>query len=92
MVDPFEVVGTTTVLFSVFTNTRVCATPLKSKIRISESAPSTALVVVIVIVSVAAELLVTLCSLCVIGTVAAFAVAVIAFTVQITCFSVCVAV
>ena len=78
VVEPFEVAGTDTVLFSVFTQVNVCAAAEKSKILTNVNCPSVADVVVIVIVRVAAELFVTVFTLEVIGTVAAFAVAVIA--------------
>lgn len=78
MVEPFDVVGAETVLFSVLTHVIVCATAEKSRIRTIEICPSEALVVVMVIVSVAAELFVTVFSREVIGTVAALPEAVIA--------------
>lgn len=81
VVEPLEVVGAVTLLFSVFTQVIVCATALKSRMRTMIIMPSTALVVVMVIVSVAAELLVTVLNLEVIGTVAAFPEAVMALLV-----------
>lgn len=81
VVEPFEAEGTLVVLFSVFTHVSVWETAEKSKTLTSISIPSTALVVVIVMVKVAAELFVTVLILEVIGTVAAFAVAVMALFV-----------
>lgn len=81
MVDPFEVVGTMTVLFSVFTQAIVWATALKSRIHTIETWRLIADVVVMVIVKVAAELLVTVLIFEVIGTVAALVEAVIALLV-----------
>jgi hypothetical protein len=90
VVDPFDVTGAVTVLFSVFTHVIVCATALKSRIRTITIIPSTALVVVIVIVRVAAELFVTVLIREVIGTVAAFPDAVIALLVVTICENVCI--
>lgn len=59
VVEPFDVVGADTVLFSVFTHVIVCATAEKSRIRIKCICPSVAPAVVSVIVRVAAELFVT---------------------------------
>ncbi len=84
VVLPLEVAGTVASPFSVFTHVSVCATAEKSRTLTWTSIPSTAEVVVSVIVSVAAELLVTVEIREVIGTVAAFPVAVIALFV-ITC-------
>lgn len=85
VVEPFEVVGALTVEFSVLTQVIVSVTPLKSKIRTIEVCPSTAPVVVIVIVRVAAELFVTVFTFEVTGTVAALLVAVMALLVEIIC-------
>lgn len=74
VVDPFDVVGTLTVLFSVLTHVIVSATPLKSRMRTIVIWPSTALEVAIVIVIVAAELLLNVLSRDVTGTVPAFVV------------------
>lgn len=82
VVEPLEVVGAVTVLFSVFTQVMVWAAAEESRMRTTDIWPSVAEVVVIVMVRVAAELLVTVFSLCVIGTVAAFPDAVMALFVQ----------
>lgn len=84
VVLPLEVAGTVASQFSVFTQVSVCATAEKSRTLTCISIPSTADAVVSVIVSVAAELFVTVEIREVIGTVAAFAVAVIELFV-ITC-------
>lgn len=81
VVEPLVVVGTETFEFSVLTQEIVCAEAEASSTRIMSICPSTALVVVIVIVKVAAELFVTVEILRVIGTVAAFPEAVIALLV-----------
>lgn len=57
--DPLEVVGALTSLFSVFTQVIVCATAEKSSIFTHTICPATADAVAIVIVRAAAELLVT---------------------------------
>lgn len=88
VVDPFEVVGTDTVLFSVLTQVIVWATAEKSSTRTITNWPSTALAVVIVIVNVAAELFVTVVNLDVTGTVAALLEAVTALFERITLFKV----
>ena len=85
VVEPFDVVGTETLLFSVLAHTRVWETALKSKMRTMTICPSTALAVVIVSVNVAAELFVTVVIRYVIGTVAALAVAVKALLVLMIC-------
>lgn len=89
VVEPFEVVGAAIELFSVFTQTIVCATPEKSKILTVDICPSTALAVVRVIVNVAAELFVTVVSEAVTATVAALPAAVTAVFVVITEAKVC---
>lgn len=78
VVDPLEVVGAATILSSVFTHVIVCATADASRIHTTETCLFTADVVVIVMVRVAAELLVTVFTLEVTGTVAAFPDAVMA--------------
>jgi len=85
VVLPFEEVGTDIVLFSVFTQAIVCTTAEKSSTHTSTICLLTAPDVVSVIVRVDAELFVTVFVLKVTGTVAAFAVAVIALFVHITC-------
>lgn len=92
VVDPFEVVGAVTVLFSVLIQVIVWAAADESSILTIESCPSTADVVVMVIVRVAAELLVTVFNRDVIGTVAAFPDAVMALFVYTICLWVFVAV
>lgn len=82
VVEPFVVAGGVTVEFSVFTKVNVCAAALKSNTCTTQVCMFRALVVARVIVSVAAELLVTMFRLDVIGIVAAFVVAVIAFAVN----------
>lgn len=84
VVLPFEVVGTLASLFSVFTHVIVCATAEKSRICTITGCIFTAPLVVSVIVSVAAELFVTILFLLVTGIVAAFQLAVMAFAVVIT--------
>ncbi len=81
VVEPFDVVGALIVLFSVFTQVIVCAAAEESSILTMVICPSTAEVVVMVIVRVAAELFVTVLSLAVTGTVAALPEAVIALFV-----------
>lgn len=77
-------------LFSVFTSVRVCATAEESRICTTHVCMFTAPEVASVMVSVAAELLVTMLWREVTGTVAAFPEAVIAFAVVITWANVCV--
>ena len=90
VVEPLEVVGAVTELFSVFTQVMVCATAEASRILTIINWPSTALVVVIVIVRVAALLLVTVLRREVIGTVAALLEAAMALLVVTICEKVCV--
>lgn len=90
MVEPLLVVGTAMELFSVFTHVIVCAAALKSRTLTVNICPSTALAVVMVIVSVAALLFVTVLMAEVTGTVAALPEAVMALFVVITWLNVCV--
>ena len=90
VVEPLDVVGAETVEFSVFTHVIVWATAVASRICMITGCIFTAEVVVKVIVSVAAELLVTMLFFEVTGIVAALAVAVIALAVVMTCENVCV--
>ena len=77
-------------LFSVLTQVIVCAAAEKSKTLTVDICPSTALAVVIVIVSVAAELFVTVVSEDVTATVAALPEAVTAVLETMTEENVCV--
>jgi hypothetical protein len=81
VVEPLDVVGAVTPLFSVFTHVIVWAAALKSNILTVNLCPSIALAVVIVIVNVAALLFVTVLIADVTGTVAALPTAVIALFV-----------
>lgn len=89
VVEPLEVVGAVTVLFSVLTHVIVWATPEKSNITTITISPSVALVVDIVIVIVAAELFVKLFILFDLVTVPAFEDTEIVAGVVSICAKVC---
>lgn len=82
VVEPFEVVGTDTPLFSVFTQVIVSATAEKSYMRTINGWPSIALAVVQVIVIVAAEELVNVFNLKLTDVEPAFVVTVTALLIK----------